>query len=315
MSGLFNSFYYGKAGKADFTPDQLPKNRVQLFLEMLRIRFAGIITMNLVYVLFSLPAIIWSYINILVLSGSQEYNEAGELIASTTLSMAEANSYLMVYLVGMIPCLMVASLGLVGIYYVLRNWARDQHSFVWSDLKDAIKGNWKGALGVGFINGLSLLITFFCYRYYGMMSMENAFWSVPQMLVVMLCALWWMANMLILPMMITYDMPFKTLVRNSFVIIIARLPFSILVWAPTLAIPVILALFVPYGYLIAILLYLLIGFGITFFVYVSYANACFDRFLNPRIEGAQVNMGLRDPSLIDEDDDEEPVDPEKELRQ
>ena len=36
MSGLFNSFYYGKAGKADFTPDQLPKNRVQLFFSMLR---------------------------------------------------------------------------------------------------------------------------------------------------------------------------------------------------------------------------------------------------------------------------------------
>ena len=37
MSGLFNNFYYGKAGKADFTPEQLPKNRVQLFFSMLRV--------------------------------------------------------------------------------------------------------------------------------------------------------------------------------------------------------------------------------------------------------------------------------------
>ena len=47
MSGLFNSFYYGKAGKADFTPDQLPKNRVQLFFSMLRVRFSGLIGLNL----------------------------------------------------------------------------------------------------------------------------------------------------------------------------------------------------------------------------------------------------------------------------
>ena len=58
MSGLFNSFYYGKAGKADFTPDQLPKNRVQLFFSMLRVRFSGLIGLNLLHILFSLPAII-----------------------------------------------------------------------------------------------------------------------------------------------------------------------------------------------------------------------------------------------------------------
>ena len=33
--------------------------------------------------------------------------------------------------------------------------------------------------------------------------------------------------------------------------------------------------------------------------------SCFDRYLNPRIEGAKVNMGLRDPKYNDEDDDEE----------
>ena len=43
MSGLFNNFYYGKAGKADFTPEQLPKNRVQLFFSMLRVRLSGLI--------------------------------------------------------------------------------------------------------------------------------------------------------------------------------------------------------------------------------------------------------------------------------
>lgn len=29
-----NSYYYGKSGKGDYTPDDLPKNRWQLFMEM-----------------------------------------------------------------------------------------------------------------------------------------------------------------------------------------------------------------------------------------------------------------------------------------
>ena len=36
MSGLMNSYFYGKAGQADFTPDQLPKNRLELFFTVLR---------------------------------------------------------------------------------------------------------------------------------------------------------------------------------------------------------------------------------------------------------------------------------------
>ena len=47
MSGLMNTYLYGKAGKADFTPDQLPANRFELFLEMMRIRFSGLLLMNL----------------------------------------------------------------------------------------------------------------------------------------------------------------------------------------------------------------------------------------------------------------------------
>ena len=44
-----NSYYYGKSGKGDYTPDDLPKNRWQLFMEMLRTRMSGLCRMNLMY--------------------------------------------------------------------------------------------------------------------------------------------------------------------------------------------------------------------------------------------------------------------------
>jgi len=307
MSGLMNNYMYGKAGQADFTPEQLPANRVQLFFSMLKIRFSGLIGMNLLYLLFALPMIAWTFLNILATSGNV-YNEAGEIIDTVVLTTEELLGYVNVYLMGLVPCMMVLSIGIVGITYVLRNWARDQHSFVLSDFKDAIKNNWKQALILGLINGVAPWIAFTCYRYYGLMSANSVVWVIPQTLVVCIFVLWCLINMLIFPMMVTYDMKFKTLIRNSFIMGLARLPFTLLIGIVPIAVPVVIAIFVPFGWIAALIFYALIGLAGTMFIQISYANACFDRFLNPRIEGAEVNRGLRDPQY-DDDDDEDDADP------
>ena len=51
MSGIMNNYFYGKAGKADYTPENLPSNRVALFFEMLRLRLTSMIGMNLFCIL------------------------------------------------------------------------------------------------------------------------------------------------------------------------------------------------------------------------------------------------------------------------
>ena len=290
MSGFINNYYYGKAGKADFTPESLPDSRTKLFFEMLRIHFGGLCAVNLFYLIFCIPALYWSMLNIQVLlSGGESALFSGQLT---------------VYLVGMIPCLAIAGIGAPGLMYVARNWSRDQHVFLISDFKDAIKNNWKYGLVVGLINGLSLFISYICIFYYGQMAQNQVFWIVPQMLVIMVLALWWMINMLIYTMMVTYEMNLKTLIRNAALIAIARLPWSILFLAGSILVPFLLAEFVPYGWIVVVVLYLVIGFALTGLIFASYSNSCFDKYLNPRIEGAPVNLGLRDDSL-DEDDEEE----------
>lgn len=297
MSNLMNTYLYGKAGKADFTPDQLPSNRFDLFLEMMRIRFSGLVAMNLFSVLISLPALIWSVISYTALVYNLEQG-----IASGQAQVSVLDPTVLLYLLLMIPCIMIITVFNTGVFYILRNWARDQHTFTVSDYKDALKANWKQALLLGLINGVSLPVVYIAYTYYGTMAISGgSFFYVPQMLVLIILAIWWMSNMLITPMMVTYDMSFKTLIRNSLIMTLGRLPWSLLFWGLSVVIPAVLILFVPYGVVVAALLYLIFGFSLTNFVYVSYANSCFDRFLNPRIEGAQVNMGLRDPNYAEEE--------------
>ena len=303
MSGFFNNFYYGKAGKADYTPDQLPKNRVQLFFSMLRIRFTGIIGMSLMYTLFCLPAIIWTLINLsmisLVFQGDASVLQEG--MSGTSSAMGYLNMYLLI----MIPLQGLCGVGATGQVYVLRNWARDQHSFVMSDFKDSLKTNWKQGLVIGLLNGLSLYVVYVAYFFYGGMSGQNVLFIVPQMFVLVAGAVWWMMNMVIFPMMVTYEMKLRHLIRNALIMVVGRLPFSVLFWVGSLVIPVLISLFIAPQ--IMILVYAVIGFGLTGFVYASYANSCFDKFLNPQIQGAEVNRGLRDPIYDewDKDEDEE----------
>lgn len=299
MSGMINSFYYGKAGQADYTPDQMPTSRVSLFFDMLRIHFSGLFSINLLYILFCLPAIAWTLLNFAVLT------DAG----TTEAVVGLIPTYLMI----MIPCLGLCGVAAPGLMYVLRNWSRDQHSFMFSDFKEQIKGNWKNGLIVGLLNGFVTLTAYVGYMFYGQQMASSVFFIVPQMLVIMLCIFWWMMNMVIYTMMVTYDMKFGQLVRNSAIIVLARLPWALLIFGGSV-LPAFIVLFVfphIYAYLALGLIYLLVGFAITGMVYASFANSCFDKYLNPKIEGAQVGIGLRDPNYeddLDDIDDPNPVD-------
>ena len=53
----------------------------------------------------------------------------------------------------LVPCIAITGPFTAGLSYVTRNWARDEHAFVWSDYKDAVKENWKPALATSAITG------------------------------------------------------------------------------------------------------------------------------------------------------------------
>ena len=60
------------------------------------------------------------------------------------------------------------------------------------------------------------------------------------------------------------------------------------------------------------LYYMLFGFAFSRLVYASVANGVFDKYLNPRIEGAPVGLGLRPQDAEDELDGEDDEDEEDE---
>ncbi|MBQ3079831.1 MAG: DUF624 domain-containing protein [Clostridia bacterium] len=416
MSGLMNSYFYGKAGKGDYTVEQMPTTRKQLFFTTLRVRLSSMVGLNFLHVLFLIPLLIWTFLSsqtLILYSSDEAYMFGGEAMENAyheyqdlktqyeatvnapeqivllqsklddvvdnikninegkVIMVEEApiveggeatqrpltveeltvqkeeleaqiavneelskatekdiellgteyvkaynyynefvssnlKSQLSLILLVMIPLIALAGIGSTGQMYVLRNWARDEHSFMWSDYKATIKSNWKQGLVIGLLNGLSIYIFYIAYITYGDMAAKSGwFFVIPQMLMVMLLVIWWMMNEIIFPMMVTYDMKIRQLIRNSAIMVIARLPYSILILIGSL-VPAVIGLCLPiqFSMIFIVLFYGLIGFSLTGFLYASYANSLFDRFLNPRIEGAEVNKGLREAEEDDDDEDD-----------
>lgn len=316
---LMNSYYYGKSGKGDYNPEDLPKTRWQLFLEMLRTRLSGLCRLNLTYVVVWLPMMIVLAVGglslLTTLTNAVAVDETGmvsSVIDQTVLAQTyqTANDLIFMTLLLLIPCIAITGPFTAGMCYVTRNWARDEHAFVWSDYKDAIKANWKQGLAVSAITGCVPFLVYICWRFYGNMSAENGIWIIPQMFILMLGLVWSLAVTYMYPMMVTYKMNLRTVLRNSFILAIGRLPGSVgirLLHCVPAIIVVALMMFVnPLWCVLGLFVYyLVLGFGLSRFVTASYTNGVFDKYINNRIEGAQVNRGLYTPDEDEEEEDED----------
>ncbi len=342
MFGRFmNNYYYGKSGKGDFRKEDLPQNRRQLFLDTLKTRLSGLCRINLMYMLIFLPAMIvmmFFFTNIisntsnLMIMEENDYasyaemvKENGQEVAVTEEQYNELrnsginagdlmDNELFRMLVWLIPCLAITGPFTAGLSYVTRNWARDEHAFIWSDFKDAVKENWKQALVLSAITSILPLAGYVGWKFYGNLSAQNIIMIVPQVLVVLVVIIWSISITYMHPLTVTYQLKTKDIIRNGLLLGIARLPMSVgirlLHCVPALIGAALIWFWNPMiGMLILFAYYALIGFAISRFITASYTNAVFDRFINPRIEGAKVNQGIYTP---EEDEDEENADAEGE---
>ena len=332
---MMNNYYYGKSGKGDFRKEDLPQTRRELFRDTLKTRLSGLCRINLLYMVVFLPAMIlimFYFTNLLSVTSNlmmiEQNDYAGyteilkEAEQEVTLSEADFNamknaginygdyldSLILRLLIWLFPCIAITGPFTAGLSYVTRNWARDEHAFIWTDFKDAVKANWKQSLVLSVITGAMPLIVYLGWTFYGRMAQQNMIMFVPQVLIVLVALIWAISITYMHPLAVTYELKMKDLLRNGLLLGIARLPMSVgirlLHCVPALIGAALIYLWNPMiGMMILFGWYALIGFGLSRFITASYTNAVFDRFINPRIEGAKVNQGLHTEE--DEEDESE----------
>lgn len=313
--GFFDRLYYGKAGKRDYSEMDMPKTRISLFFLVFKDHIFDLVKVNAMQLVFWLPFLFWALVNVMVLQSLDA--QAMPQSADGVSALADViRGYFSIWLLGIIPCIAITGPSSAGSAYIMRNWARDEHAFIFSDFKDAFKGNWKQALPVSVLTSVLPIIVYTSVMYYSQMTASSMLMIVPMVFVISVGFMWTLMLPLMYPLMVGYELRLKDIIKNAFLIAAARLPHMIAARLITL-VPVVL-LFIGLYFGIAWLLigvsfyYLLFGFAFSRLVYASFANSAFDKYLNPHIEGAKVNQGLRphteDDDILDDDDEEEEED-------
>lgn len=308
FGNMMNNYFYGKAGQGDYTVESMPQNRRQLFGEVFKVRWSALFGVNLLYMIAWIPALIWIFIN--VVTFLTMYGTEG-----STGTPQDLYGLMLTFLLILFPLVAITGPFKAGMAYVLRNWARDEHSFVFSDFKDAVKANWKQGFGVSIIDGFMPLLLYVCWYYYGNMMESSLLFMLPLCLVFLIALIWYLAHTIIYPMMITYDLKFKNLIRNAVLLVMAKLPQVFGIKLITFVVPFVavgLSLLIPsiqmYALLIAVLLYIFYMPAFNNLIHAATANWLCETFLNPKIDGARTDIGLRpenwdDVEYIPEDDE------------
>ena len=318
--GIFDRFYYGKAGKRDYSEMDMPKTRVSLFFLVLKDHFFDLMKVNFLQLVFWIPFVIWTNIN---LTAIQSVDASAILAAESGAKQLTSvlSNYLMMYLLGLVPCIAITGPATAGSAYIMRNWARDQHAFLFSDFKDAFKSNWKQALLISVITSLIPVLAYTALVFYGEMAVSNKLMLMPLIVVLSATLMWTLMLPLIYPMMIGYELKIGAIIKNALLMAAARLPHMaaarLLTFIP---IAILLAgLFIGNMMMVigVLVYYIFFGFALSSLIYASFANGVFDKYLNPRIEGAPTGLGLRphtiEDEILDEDDEDEYDDEDEEI--
>lgn len=294
FSNLFGAGRFNRAPSRDFRPEDLPATRLSLFWDALRTRWSSMVGMNLFYLLFWLPAIIWSGVNLLTLQGVLTGSASGT-------EMADAVSQIVLtYLLILWPLVAITGPATAGMSYVFRNWARGEHSFPISDFLQHARENWKQSLFLSTVTGFLPLLTYLLWAFYsGMAASVSSAFIIPEAIVLVAAVIWFLMLEIVHTMMVTYQLTLRQLLGNALRMALGKLPLFLGVRLLTLAVPAVMViafLFFP-AQAAAVLAvggfyYIAIGLSMNRLVYASMSNALCERYINAKI-GAPVNIGMR----------------------
>ncbi len=299
--GLIYRLTMGKDNLPDFTPDKLPGTRFQLFKDVFFNRFGALVKINLLTLLFCLPAIAWLVIMSMIkradgalLSYSANIGAGTGLPVTDVSLLGQARAFrfdIQTYLV-LIPCIMIAGIGLSGAFYVMRRLVWGEGVSVGGHFFRGIKMNFFPFLWSSLFAGVSFALVMINIGIYNNMTdVHVAFRIIGIAGSIIQFILLFSMFIFLTTQAVTYKLKTWPLIKNSFLFAIALLPTNILILALSV-IPFLLFLLPSILLMLVLLLFALFGFSFIILLWTVYAHWAYDRFINDKVEGAVKNRGM-----------------------
>lgn len=124
-----------------------------------------------------------------------------------------------VNLLFILACIPIITIGpaIAGLTKILRNYAREEHAFIWADFWETFKSNFLKAMLIGIIDFVvSFIIIFDLYMYIAL-NASPILRIVALALMFITATIFIFMNYYIFPMLITFRLTFKQLIKNAFI--------------------------------------------------------------------------------------------------
>ncbi len=168
----------------------------------------------------------------------------------------------------LLPLILVSPF-VAGLTFVTRNYAREEHAFVFSDFKEAIQKNWAIFLINGVICYVAYIIFDVAISYYSAQLNSNSIFFLPLALCIGITILFIFSQFYIPVMAVTFDLPLNKIYKNAMIFSIIGLWRNLLL---TVLLAIIcLALYImvqlmPLTFMLAIILAVFLLFSFCMFL-------------------------------------------------
>lgn len=303
--GIFTKLIEGPERSEDYARKTLPKNRWSLGVSIFTTNFTKIIKINLLILLFVFPIFFALFFREALISSqasnspfSQNLGFGYPFIPSLRGREEEIMVYSNVFTCVLIIILsFLASVGISGGVYVMRNMVWTEGVFVGADFWIGVKKNYKWVMLTTLAFSLFISLTVFSIDLSNYQLALSSKWDwvfvVSKIVAYVIMAFFTIVYLFMLTMGVTYKITFWQNFRNAIILAFGLLPFN--AFFVVLALLPFLLLLTNIGsitFSIGVMLVIFISLAFFLLVFTNYSQWTFDEFINDRVAGAKKYRGI-----------------------
>lgn len=303
LNKFFDKLYMGSEKSESFARASLPSNRWELFWDLLKSRFWKLVLLNLLVGLFLVPLYFLVYARYIVMGNFGSIYPFGQGLGVgyqapvSLVGFKEGiafNTNLFVY--ALLPIVgIIASVGISGGAYVIRNMVWSEGYFVISDFWKGVKQNFKQIFAIVVLYTVVLysiiLSTSLIEQYTSVGTSWDWAFIIAEIVLYFILAVYTLMTMHMIEFSVTYEYSFVQLFKNAYIFTIAMFPHSLILLA------IGLLSFVPLfvggdWFLLGLLTTLFLGFSFMMLIWTVFTQWAYDSFINPKMKNVKINRGI-----------------------
>ena len=305
--GLITRLLEGKEKSEEYARSTLPTNRWQLFWDIFKGNFGKLVKVNLLMIIFFIPLAVVLIMGIIYSQSVGITYPFGANLAIGYPAMPALQGVsewlnvqgdLYMY-IGVFLTSIIAAVGLSGGMYVIRNMVWTEGIFVANDFWRGVKLNFKNALQTALFFCMMLLVSTSLINFseFTLVAGNLAKWQTVMLRIsiavsYVFLVLAAMMSLWMIALGVNYKMGFFTMFKNSFLMTIGTLPQTIFFGALSLLPFALFLIGSNFFIVLAVMVVILFGLSYLLLVWLDFAQWVFDKYINPKIEGAKVGRGI-----------------------